>query len=289
MTEFATHRRATVTPRAERCDFIRNQLRECEDRNRLTPGLAKELFGKLSFCLQSLFGRVGRASALPLLKRCHDNSDLSFNADLKEMRQFFDLVLDKHDLPSRTFHLGREERPPVILYSDACDKPDYPGLGMICHDMDEPTLGRYYAADTCQQWLLDIIHEDCPSGTINPLEMLAALNTVLTMSSRLRGRRVVFYVDNTSTWSAMIQGYTSSKSMARISALFHLAIAALQIDCWVEWVNSEANLADWPSRPARERSRLYEARPVFKQVAMLFPSQADITNPVNIFKRLRDE
>ena len=70
---------------------------------------------------------------------------------------------------------------------------------------------------------------------------------------------------------------------------FYLAIAALQIDCWVEWVNSEANLADWPSRPARERSRLYEARPVFKQVAMLFPSQADITNPVNIFKRLRDE
>ena len=38
---------------------------------RLTPGLAKELFGKLSFCLQSLFCRVGRARALPLLKRCY--------------------------------------------------------------------------------------------------------------------------------------------------------------------------------------------------------------------------
>ena len=113
MDDFATHRTATVTLRAERCDFIREELRKCEEMDRLTPGLAKELFGKLSFCLQSLFGRVGRASALPLLKRCYDNTDTSFGDELKEMRLFFDLVLAKHNLPSKTFRLGTPAQTPA--------------------------------------------------------------------------------------------------------------------------------------------------------------------------------
>ena len=289
MDNFASHRTATVTPRAERCDFIREELRKCEEANRLTPGLAKELFGKLSFCLQSLFGRVGRASALPLLKRCYDSTNTSFDNELKEMRQFFDLVLAKHNLPSRTFRLGTPARLPVILYSDACDKAEYRGLGLVCHDMEEPDTGRFYAADVCPAWLLDKIHEDCPEGAINPLEMLAAVNTILTMRSRLRGRRVVFYIDNTSAWSAMIQGYTSSRTMAKISALFHLALAALDIDCWIEWVNSDANIADWPSRPQRQRAPFYAIRPVFKQTAMVFPTEEDMTKPIDFFNRLRDE
>ena len=47
----------------------------------------------------------------------------------------------------------------------------------------------------------------------------------------------------------MITGYSSSKTMPRVSALFHLFVAALDLDLWVEWVNTDANIADPPSRP----------------------------------------
>jgi len=38
--------------------------------------------------------------------------------------------------------------------------------------------------------------------------------------------------------------------MGHVNALFfHLFVAALDLDLWVEWVNTDANIADPPSRP----------------------------------------
>ena len=94
------------------------------------------------------------------------------------------------------------------------------------------------------------------NGIICPLELLAALSGILTMGDALRGRSIHFFEDNTLVWSALIQGYSSSRAMARLSSLFHLAIAAPDIDLWVEWVPSKANPADWPSRPAHDKTPL---------------------------------
>ena len=77
--------------------------------------------------------------------------------------------------------------------------------------------------------------------------------------------------------------------MASMGNLLHLAIAALEIDVWVEWVNSEANIADIPSRPSQQREALYAARPVFRQQRMIFPSQADCLHPSDPFLRLRQQ
>ena len=90
-----------------------------------------------------------------------------------------------------------------------------------------------------------------------------------------------FFVDNTPAWSCMINGYSSSKPMAEMGNLLHLTIAALQIDCWVEWVNSDANIADLPFRlgPQHQRGQLYAARPVFKQQRMIFLTPNDSSAP----------
>ena len=71
--------------------------------------------------------------------------------------------------------------------------------------------------------------------------------------------------------------------------LFHLTAAALGIDCWIEWVNSEANLVDLPSRPAHRREQHYADRPVFLQRRMLFPAPSDYNNPSELFFRLKSE
>ena len=46
----------------------------------------------------------------------------------------------------------------------------------------------------------------------------------------------------------MTTDYSSSKTMSRVSVMFHhLFVAALDIDLWVEWVNTEGNVTNLPS------------------------------------------
>ena len=285
LSSFHTKGEAVVTPKVARCEHILETLADCEARNRLTSGQAKETFGKLSFSLQSLFGRVGRAAALPILLRCYNSGDTSFGQDLREMRAFFATILDPRNLPARIFRFNATDRP-VIIYSDASESPGYRGLGAVIHDCENPTHGRHYTADICPKWLEELFLEH-GATSICSLEMLAALCSLLTFRRWLKHRRVLFFIDNTAAWSAMINGYTSSPPMARLSTLFHLAAAALSIDCWVEWVNTDANLADLPSRPLAQRTELYNARPAFKQLQMIFPSPAEHADPRLLFHNLQ--
>ena len=66
----------------------------------------------------------------------------------------------------------------------------------------------------------------------------------------------------------MTNGYSSSKQMAEMGNHFHLDIAAFEIDCWTESVNSDTNIAvflltyrqdqstsaEWAIFPPRHRS-----------------------------------
>jgi len=115
-------------------------------------------------------------------------------------------------------------------------------------------------ADVCPPCLLATFKAQC-SLVIWVLEMLAGLYNLRTLGQELRGRRVYFLCDDTAAWSSIITGYSSSKTMARVSALFHLFIAALNIDLWVEWVNTNANNTDLPSRPLSGRSELSQMIP----------------------------
>ena len=122
MRSFHTDGIASIQPTKERCKSILDTLLNCELSNKLTLAVVKELFGKLSFCLQSLFGRVGRASALPLVQQCYNNKDLSFTHDLRQMRRFFKIILDQQHLPKRTFRLGTDNRPPTFIWSELHDQ-----------------------------------------------------------------------------------------------------------------------------------------------------------------------
>ena len=65
----------------------------------------------------------------------------------------------------------------------------------------------------------------------------------------LQHREVVFFCDNSSALSAAVNGYTRSPHMASLSNALHLTLAGLRCSAFFEWVPSEANCADLPSRP----------------------------------------
>ena len=73
------------------------------------------------------------------------------------------------------------------------------------------------------------------------------------MPELFRGRRVIHFVDNAGAPN-MVNGYSGKPDMAALVNMFHLAIMALDVEWYGEWVPSKANIADIVSAP-RARAR----------------------------------
>ena len=83
---------------------------------------------------------------------------------------------------------------------------------------------------------------------IGQLELLAAVAAYTTFPELLRGRRVIHWIDNTSALSALTKGYSGVPDSARLVHLFHAWNAGARAQVWFEYVPTDANPADKPSR-----------------------------------------
>ena len=76
--------------------------------------------------------------------------------------------------------------------------------------------------------------------------------------------------------------------MARVSAPFHLFVTALNIDLWVELVNTDANNTDLISRPLSGRGELSKIIPPLVERPMIFISKEEFNDPALFFKKWRE-
>ena len=83
---------------------------------------------------------------------------------------------------------------------------------------------------------------------INQLELMAVLCCLLTYGEWLRGRRVLWFIDNCSAMSSCVHGYASKLDMARMANAVQMALCGLDVRAHFEWVPSDANISDIPSR-----------------------------------------
>ena len=89
---------------------------------------------------------------------------------------------------------------------------------------------------------------------IGQLESLAAAFVLETLpADMLRGRSAVFWIDNLSAKYGLQKGYSRVEDSGRIINAFKIKQASLQLRAWFEYVPSEQNVADLPSRGAFER------------------------------------
>ena len=79
-------------------------------------------------------------------------------------------------------------------------------------------------------------------------ETLMVLVSVSVLGPRLRGRRLLVFVDNTSALGALIKGSSSASDVHILVPLTWQAAARLSIELFFRWVPSKLNLADPPSR-----------------------------------------
>ncbi len=80
--------------------------------------------------------------------------------------------------------------------------------------------------------------------------MIALIASVFTFSDELKGVKVLMFVDNVPAACALSQGISKQEDLQCLSSLFHSLCAGYHVKFWIEWVPSEANIADVPSRQA---------------------------------------
>ena len=72
--------------------------------------------------------------------------------------------------------------------------------------------------------------------------------TLIQWPHVFRGRRTVWYVDNTSAMAAFVKGASRSLELERIVNLFWVLAYHLECVVWFEWVDSRSSWADGVSR-----------------------------------------
>ena len=66
----------------------------------------------------------------------------------------------------------------------------------------------------------------------------------------LRGRSAIFWIDNLAAKFGLQKGYSRVEDSGRIVNAFKVKQASLYLRTWFEYVPSEQNIADLPSRDA---------------------------------------
>ena len=105
----------------------------------------------------------------------------------------------------------------------------------------------------------------------------------------IRGRRVYFYQDNSSAFSAAITGVCLNEAVRDVSAMYHLVATALNVSIWTEHVDTNAMIADIPSRQNGDGHK-HEAK--FKdmsptRVPLVLPTTTQWGSRIEFFDSLR--
>ena len=79
-------------------------------------------------------------------------------------------------------------------------------------------------------------------------ETLAIIVAYWTLGWRLRSRPIVHWCDNTGALATVIGGGATFPGASVLTCALHMALLTLQCSVHFEYVNSEANPADWPTR-----------------------------------------
>ena len=246
---------------------------------KLSPAHAARLRGKLYFTTTTSFQGVGRAALQAFTARQYSKSrKTALDEDLIVSIKFFIELL--HCLPPASFNLQDDARPPLYIWSDAMWEPKQTDTGGLVQAVDEESGSTFFIAKACiaftvfdselRVWHkgemevgLETIRFMVPGKKtyIGQLEALAAAAVLYTLPDKLlRGRRAIMWIDNLAAKYGLQKGYSKVHDSGRIINAFRIKQASLGMRIWFEWVPSEQNIADLPSRGKEaELYRVFDA------------------------------
>jgi hypothetical protein len=262
-----------------RIDSVLRALRTAKAENRLMPGEASSLRGKLGFIFNYTFSRFGRAVLQPLVQREYHDISYVFTTPLTHMLDFLEAALPS--LPEARFNVNPAPREHVVVYSDAAYRPataNSPRYARIAFVAICASSGRaWYAWADVPEHIMATFSPDLRTY-ICQIEALAAVAAYYSIPNTLRHQDIIHFIDNTAALSALINGYASKPDMGRITNAFHIMQLTLLCYVWLEWVPSAANVADLPSRGAVKD--MLDILPEAVEVPLVMPPVSTFTQPL---------
>ena len=230
---------------------------------RLRPRVAGELAGKFAFACTALYGRVGRAALKPVYERQHAKVHFSANSHTISQQLRAALLCIQgivHSSPPRVVlpsFFG--SRPSTLAYTDG------QGEGWIAAVIfPRPPLQPAYAA---MQLPEDLCRLFAPRNPIEQIETAAVLLLFEIFAAELRDTDVRLFVDNVAAQGSLVRGFSRSLSQAVLCGAVWTRAALARVGLWVDRVESAANVADIPTRPAqRERFALLRSLGVHRRI-----------------------
>ena len=188
-------------------------------------------------------------------------ADMRLSAGARSSLLFFASVLPV--MPPHEYEVRRLAAPPVLVWTDARWEPTLPAPAGVGFVVAFPRPGTALSTAPSLAALrdgYDLVHGSAavpPSfmdgfvrrkQQIGQLELLAAIVPYLSLGARLTGVRCLHYVDNTSAVAALAKGYSGAPDSGRLVHAFHATALGLGCSTYFEYVRSEANVSDTPSR-----------------------------------------
>ena len=301
LADYVPHGRIRFSATRKRRSEIIASMDEARREGKLRPRQAASMLGRLNFALSAAYTSVGRAATQPLVDRANKRHEgrgrncrnpHRWTPSMTHMLAFFRELFEH--LPPVEFVAGKASRNKVVVYTDASLSSARNGIGIVIFDQetnesfrcDSPCpawLMRAWNDGSTNPWLLGEYKErDKRIAHVNALELLAIVAAVWTFGPAFfSNRQVVFFCDSTAAMSAAVHGYARAPHLAALANTLHLAMARLRCQAWFEWVPSEANPADLPSRPQGKEAEDFYKKESLKlwPVAMRFPSMAQLSRP----------
>ena len=205
---------------------------------KMGAGCAQKLAGRLSWAVQMLFHKVGRAMIKPIFAQAKSASGV-IGPRLKEALEWWDNVL-AHDIAEQRVW-EQSERPVCRLFVDAASTPARCAAVLFID-------GRILYTDGAPGVSLLAKLQQRGDKQIMSLEIIAIMLALSTFTSELSGRKVVLYSDNTGAEATANKGSAKAFDHNMLQHAIWSHVLTHGIHLWIERVPSKENISDLPSR-----------------------------------------
>ena len=252
--------RVTISNKPGRVSDILVMIENILASGRLGFKEALSLQGKLTFAEGQTFGRVAAPAARHLSEWAKIRASRELSVGLKLALETVGPVLAA--APHRTIEPCSSVAPIVILTDGACEREVSIG-GVLFDGEAVECFGAVLEEELINEWKTRLDQHQ----VIGQAEIFPTLIARLTWAARMKGCRVLYFIDNDSARLALIKSYSPSLPSLK------MVMQCLQWDFenrsvpWYARVPTHSNLADDPSRMcANFLVRTYNAQvvpPVF--------------------------
>ena len=218
---------------------------------RLTPGDASKLRGLLNFIARAAWHGVGKAGMGALRQRQYtDQPPWTLSNCLVRALDFFYIILQ--DMPCRVAEIAPRSEPLILIASDArVDNDAWPTGGYVLLDCsDGYRQAGFCVFDGALLGMWGYCEERLRQGG-QPIALCeGAMPPIIYQrhAKRLANRRVLYFIDNTSSLHSYVKGCAVPAALDRSIAFTNFLASRRSITTWWEFTPSGTNWSDGISR-----------------------------------------